>query len=145
MSILLDSKTRLIVQGITGKEGSFHTEQIIDYGTNVVAGVTPGKGGMTHLDVPVFNTVAEAAAKTDANASVIFVPPPFGPDAILEAVDARLDLVVCITEGIPAADMVKVKNFAKAAGTCLIGPNCPREKRRLASCLALFTMMAQWE
>ena len=125
MSILLDSKTRLIVQGITGKEGSFHTEQMIDYGTNVVAGVTPGKGGMTHLDVPVFNTVAEAVAKTDANASVIFVPPPFGPDAILEAVDARLDLVVCITEGIPAADMVKVKNFASAAGTCLIGPNCP--------------------
>ena len=101
MSILLDSKTRLIVQGITGKEGSFHTEQIIDYGTNVVAGVTPGKGGMTHLDVPVFNTVAEAAAKTDANASVIFVPPPFGPDAILEAVDARLDLWSASLRGFP--------------------------------------------
>ncbi|MBH30889.1 MAG: succinate--CoA ligase subunit alpha [Candidatus Marinimicrobia bacterium] len=125
MSILIDSKTRLVVQGITGKEGSFHTEQMINYGTNIVAGVTPGKGGISHLDVPVFNTVAEAASQTNANASVIFVPPPFGPDAILEAVDAGLDLVVCITEGIPAADMVKVKSFVIDSGSSLIGPNCP--------------------
>ena len=125
MSILLDSKTRLVVQGITGKEGSFHTEQMIDYGTKIVAGVTPGKGGMSHLKVPVFNTVVEAVSHTNANASVIFVPPPFGPDAILEAFDAGLDLVVCITEGIPAADMVKVKNFIIDSGSCLIGPNCP--------------------
>ena len=125
MSILLDSKTRLVVQGITGKEGSFHTEQMIDYGTKIVAGVTPGKGGMSHLKVPVFNTVVEAVSHTNANASVIFVPPPFGPDAILEAFDAGLNLVVCITEGIPAADMVKVKNFIIDSGSCLIGPNCP--------------------
>ena len=125
MSILLDSKTRLVVQGITGKEGSFHTKQMIDYGTKIVAGVTPGKGGMSHLKVPVFNTVVEAVSHTNANASVIFVPPPFGPDAILEAFDAGLDLVVCITEGIPAADMVKVKNFIIDSGSCLIGPNCP--------------------
>jgi succinyl-CoA synthetase alpha subunit len=125
MSILLDSKTRLVVQGITGKEGSFHTEQMIDYGTKIVAGVTPGKGGTSHLKVPVFNTVSEAVSHTNANASVIFVPPLFGPDAILEAFDAGLDLVVCITEGIPAADMVKVKNFIIDSGSCLIGPNCP--------------------
>ena len=125
MSILLDSKTRLVVQGITGKEGSFHTEKMIDYGTNIVAGVTPGKGGISHLEVPVFNTVSEAVTETNANASVIFVPPPFGPDAILEAVDTGIDLVVCITEGIPAADMVKVKDFVIDSGSSLIGPNCP--------------------
>ena len=125
MSILLDKNTRIIVQGITGKEGSFHTEQMIGYGTNVVGGVTPGKGNQTHLDLPVFNTVSEAVNNTDANASVIFVPPPFGPDAIMEAADAGVELVVCITEGIPAADMVRVKNFLSRTKTRMIGPNCP--------------------
>ena len=125
MSILLDKDTRVIVQGITGKEGSFHTEQMIGYGTNVVGGVTPGKGNQTHFDLPVFNTVAEAVNNTDANASVIFVPPPFGPDAIMEAADAGVELVVCITEGIPAADMVRVKNFLHRMKTRMIGPNCP--------------------
>ena len=125
MSILLDKDTRVIVQGITGKEGSFHTEQMIGYGTNVVGGVTPGKGNQTHCDLPVFNTVSEAVNNTDANASVIFVPPPFGPDAIMEAADAGVELVVCITEGIPAADMVRVKNFLHRTKTRMIGPNCP--------------------
>ena len=125
MSILLDKDTRVIVQGITGKEGSFHTEQMIGYGTNVVGGVTPGKGNQTHFDLPVFNTVTEAVNNTDANASVIFVPPPFGPDAIMEAADAGVELVVCITEGIPAADMVRVKNFLHRTKTRMIGPNCP--------------------
>ena len=125
MSILLDKDTRVIVQGITGKEGSFHTEQMIGYGTNVVGGVTPGKGNQTHFDLPVFNTVTEAVNNTDANASVIFVPPPFGPDAIMEAADAGVELVVCITEGIPATDMVRVKNFLHRMKTRMIGPNCP--------------------
>ena len=125
MSILLDKDTRVIVQGITGKEGSFHTEQMIGYGTNVVGGVTPGKGNQTHFDLPVFNTVSEAVNNTDANASVIFVPPPFGPDAIMEAADAGVELVVCITEGIPAADMVRIKNFLHRTKTRMIGPNCP--------------------
>ena len=125
MSILLDKDTRVIVQGITGKEGSFHTEQMMGYGTNVVGGVTPGKGNQTHFDLPVFNTVSEAVNNTDANASVIFVPPPFGPDAIMEAADAGVELVVCITEGIPAADMVRVKNFLHRTKTRMIGPNCP--------------------
>ena len=125
MSILLDKDTRVIVQGITGKEGSFHTEQMIGYGTNVVGGVTPGKGNQTHFDLPVFNTVSEAVNNTDANASVIFVPPPFGPDAIMEAADAGVELVVCITEGIPAADMVRVKTFLHRMKTRMIGPNCP--------------------
>ena len=125
MSILLDKDTRVIVQGITGKEGSFHTEQMIGYGTNVVGGVTPGNGNQTHFDLPVFNTVSEAVNNTDANASVIFVPPPFGPDAIMEAADAGVELVVCITEGIPAADMVRVKNFLHRTKTRMIGPNCP--------------------
>ena len=125
MSILLDKNTRIIVQGITGKEGSFHTEQMIGYGTNVVGGITPGKGNQTHFDLPVFNTVSEAVNNTDANASVIFVPPPFGPDAIMEAADAGVELVVCITEGLPAADMVRVKNFLPQTKTRMIGPNCP--------------------
>ncbi len=125
MSILLDKDTRVIVQGITGKEGSFHTEQMIGYGTNVVGGVTPGKGNQTHCDLPVFNTVSKAVNNTDANASVIFVPPPFGPDAIMEAADAGVELVVCITEGIPVADMVRVKNFLHRTKTRMIGPNCP--------------------
>jgi succinyl-CoA synthetase alpha subunit len=130
LSVLVDKNTRLIVQGITGKEGTFHTKQMIEYGTNVVGGVTPGKGGTTHEGVPVFNTVADAVKETGANASVIYVPPAFAADAIMEAADAGLPLVVCITEGIPVADMVKAKQFladkaAEGSATRLIGPNCP--------------------
>lgn len=126
MSILVNKNTRLIVQGITGKEGTFHTRQMIEYGTNVVGGVTPGKGGTTHEGVPVFNTVKEAVAETGANASVIYVPPPFAADAIMEAAAAGLPLVVCITEGVPVADMVKAKEFLQGhKKTRLIGPNCP--------------------
>ncbi|MGH9777876.1 MAG: succinate--CoA ligase subunit alpha [Candidatus Acidiferrales bacterium] len=125
MSVLVDKKTRVVVQGLTGREGSFHAEQMIAYGTKVVAGVTPGKGGSKHLGVPVFNTIADAARKTGANASAVFVPPPFAADAVLEAADAGLPLVVCITEGIPTLDMVRVKAYLAARGTRLIGPNCP--------------------
>ncbi len=125
MSVLVDKKTRVVVQGLTGREGSFHAEQMIAYGTKVVAGVTPGKGGSKHLGVPVFNTVADAARKTGANASVVFVPPPFAADAVMEAAEAGLPLVVCITEGIPTLDMVRVKAYLDARGTRLIGPNCP--------------------
>lgn len=125
MSILADENTRLLVQGITGQEGSFHTERMIDYGTRVVGGVTPGKGGKEHLGVPVFNTVARAVRETGANASCIFVPPAFAPDAIMEASDSGIDLVVCITEGIPASDMAKVKSFLSTGKTTLVGPNCP--------------------
>jgi len=124
-SPLVNEKTRLIVQGLTGREGTFHAEQMIAYGTNVVAGVTPGKGGMLHLAVPVFDTVAEAARQTRANVSVIFVPPPYAADAILEAIDAALPLVICITEGIPALDMVRVAAVLRNSATRLIGPNCP--------------------
>jgi len=125
MSVLIDERTRLVVQGFTGREGSFHSEQMIAYGTKVVAGVTPGKGGTKHLDVPVFNTVADAVKQTGANASVIFVPPPFAADAILEAIDSRLPLVVCITEGIPTLDMVRVAAVLRDSKSRLIGPNCP--------------------
>ncbi len=126
MSILLTEDTRALVQGITGSEGSFHTRQMIEYNTNVVAGVTPGKGGLKFDDkIPVFNTVAEAVQATHANASVIFVPPPFAADAIMEAADAGLGLIICITEGIPAMDMVKVYEYISDKDTHLIGPNCP--------------------
>ncbi len=125
MSVLVNENTRLIVQGLTGREGSFHSQQMIEYGTKVVAGVTPNKGGTAHLDVPIFNTVSEAAKATGANASVIFVPPPFAADAILEAADAQLPLVVCITEGIPVLDMVRVAAVLRGGKTRLIGPNCP--------------------
>jgi succinyl-CoA synthetase alpha subunit len=125
MSILVDENTRLVVQGLTGKEGTFHAEQCQEYGTNVVAGVTPGKGGATHLGVPVRNTVAEAVEKDGANASVIFVPAGFAADAVMEAADAGIELVVCITEGIPTLDMIKVKQFLRGRKTRMIGPNCP--------------------
>jgi len=125
MSILVDGNTRLLVQGITGSEGSFHTQRCIEYGTKVVAGVTPGKGGSQHLNVPVFNTVEKAVAETGANASLMFVPPPFAADGILEATDAGIPLVVCITEGIPVLDMVKVHRYLKGKSTRLVGPNCP--------------------
>ncbi|HMT08574.1 MAG TPA: succinate--CoA ligase subunit alpha [Pyrinomonadaceae bacterium] len=125
MAVLVDKNTRLIVQGITGKEGTFHMLQMREYGTNVVGGVTPGKGGTTHEGVPVFNTVADAVKETGANASVIYVPPAFAADAIMEAADSNIPLVVCITEGIPVADMVKAKEYLSDRNTRVIGPNCP--------------------
>ncbi|MCF8079379.1 MAG: succinate--CoA ligase subunit alpha [Desulfobacterales bacterium] len=125
MSIFVDKNTRLVVQGITGKEGQFHTRHCISYGTQVVAGVTPGKGGQKMDDVPVFNTVADSVDKAGANCSLIFVPPPFAADAIMEAADAGVDLIVAITEGIPVMDMLKVKNYLKSKPCRLIGPNCP--------------------
>jgi succinyl-CoA synthetase alpha subunit len=125
MSIMINKNTKVICQGITGAQGTFHTEQAIAYGTKMVGGVTPGKGGSSHIGLPVFDTVRMAVEKTGANASVIYVPPPFAADAIMEAVDAELDLVVCITEGIPVMDMVKVKRFMEGKKTRLVGPNCP--------------------
>ena len=125
MSVLVNKNSKIIVQGFTGTEGSFHASQMIEYGTQVVGGVTPGKGGSTHLDRPVFNTVADAVKNTGADVSIIFVPPAFAADAIMEATDAGIALVVCITEGIPVQDMVKVKNYLLGKTTRLIGPNCP--------------------
>jgi succinyl-CoA synthetase alpha subunit len=125
MSILVDDDTRVVVQGLTGSEGSFHAEQMIDYGTDVVAGVTPGKGGQSHLDRPVYDTVAEAVEHEDANTSIIFVPPPFAADAIQEAADAGVEVIICITEGIPQADMKPTYHYVRKQGAHLIGPNCP--------------------
>ena len=125
MSVLVDKSTRLVVQGLTGKEGTFHAKQMVEYGTNVVAGVTPGKGGTTHEGIPVFNTVADAVKEAGANASVIYVPPSFAADAVMEAADAGIPVIVCITEGIPTLDMVKVKEYLRDKPSRLIGPNCP--------------------
>src|SRR5215467_1341850 len=125
MSILVNKNSKILVQGFTGTEGSFHASQMIEYGTNVVGGVTPGKGGSTHLERPVFNSVADCIKKTEADVSIIFVPPAFAADAILESADAGIRLVICITEGIPVQDMVKVKNYLQGKNTRLIGPNCP--------------------
>jgi succinyl-CoA synthetase alpha subunit len=125
MSVLVNERTRVLVQGLTGREGSFHAQQMMEYGTKVVAGVTPGKGGTRHLNVPVFNTVADAVRETGADASLIFVPPPYAADAILEALDSPVSLVICITEGIPTLDMVRVAAVLRKSNTRLIGPNCP--------------------
>src|ERR1700759_617777 len=125
MAVLVNKKSKIIVQGFTGTEGSFHASQMIEYGTQVVGGVTPGKGGTSHLDRPVFNTVSDSVKNTGANVSIIFVPPAFAADAIMEATEAGVELVVCITEGIPVQDMVKVKNYLLGKNTRLIGPNCP--------------------
>src|SRR5688572_19094765 len=125
MSILVNSETRVITQGMTGETGTFHTEQAIAYGTRMVGGVTPGKGGITHVGLPVFDTVGEALRETGADASVIYVPPPFAADSILEAIDAEVPLIICITEGIPVADMIQVKRSLAGSKSRLIGPNCP--------------------
>ena len=125
MSVLVGNNSRVVVQGFTGKEGSFHSEQMIEYGTNIIGGVTPGKGGSTHLNKPVFNTVQEAVQKEGANTSILFVPPRFAADAIMEAADAGVELIVCITEGIPVQDMVKVYDYIQGRNVRLIGPNCP--------------------
>ena len=147
MAVLVDENTKVICQGLTGSQGTFHTEQAIAYGTKMVGGVTPGKGGQTHLDLPVFNSVHEAKAVTEANASVIYVPPPFAADSILEAIDAEMELIVCITEGIPVLDMMKVKRALMDSDSTLIGPNCPASSppapARSASCPAISTSVAR--
>ena len=125
MAVLIDENTKVICQGLTGSQGTFHTEQAIAYGTNMVGGVTPGKGGQTHLDLPVFNSVHEAKHATEANASVIYVPPPFAADSILEAIDAEMEVIICITEGIPVLDMMRVKRALEGSSSRLVGPNCP--------------------
>ena len=125
MAVLVDENTKVICQGFTGSQGTFHSEQAIAYGTKMVGGVTPGKGGMTHLDLPVFNSVHEARETTGATASAIYVPPPFAADSILEAIDAEMELIVCITEGIPVLDMMRVKKALEGSSSLLIGPNCP--------------------
>jgi succinyl-CoA synthetase alpha subunit len=125
MSVLVDKNSKVVVQGFTGNEGTFHATQMIEYGTNVIGGVTPGKGGTTHLDKPVFNTVSDAVTMAGANVSIVFVPPAFAADAIMEAADAGIKLIVCITEGIPTSDMIKVKNYISTRDCRLIGPNCP--------------------
>ncbi|MFL5728925.1 MAG: CoA-binding protein, partial [Cytophagaceae bacterium] len=125
MSVLVNKQSKVLVQGFTGAEGSFHAGQMIEYGTNVVGGVTPGKGGSTHLEKPVFNTVEEAVAKTGANVSIIFVPPAFAADAIMEAADGGIKVIICITEGIPTKDMIYAKEYLKGKNITLIGPNCP--------------------
>ncbi len=125
MAVLIDENTKVICQGLTGSQGTFHSEQAIAYGTKMVGGVTPGKGGMTHLDLPVFNSVHEARHVTEANASVIYVPPPFAADSILEAIDAEMELIICITEGIPVLDMMRVQRALEGSSSRLIGPNCP--------------------
>ena len=125
MAVLIDENTKVICQGFTGSQGTFHSEQAIAYGTKMVGGVTPGKGGMTHLNLPVFNSVHEAKAMTEANATVIYVPPPFAADSILEAIDAQMEVIVCITEGIPVLDMMRVKRALEGSSSRLIGPNCP--------------------
>ena len=125
MSVLVNKKSKIVVQGFTGSEGTFHSEQMIDYGTNIVGGVTPGKGGQNHLGKPVFNTVEEAVINLDANTSIIFVPPVFAADAIMEAVDAGIKIIITITEGIPVSDMIKVYNYIKGKNCKLVGPNCP--------------------
>jgi succinyl-CoA synthetase alpha subunit len=125
MSVLVNKNTKVICQGLTGSQGTFHTEQAVAYGTKMVGGVTPGKGGQTHIGLPVFNSVHEAKRATEANASVIYVPPPFAADSILEAIDAEMELIVCITEGIPVLDMMRVKRAIEGSGSRLIGPNCP--------------------
>ncbi|MFT5392635.1 MAG: succinyl-CoA synthetase alpha subunit, partial [Gammaproteobacteria bacterium] len=125
MAVLINRETRVICQGFTGAQGTFHSAQAIEYGTRMVGGVTPGKGGSSHLDLPVYNTVHDAVARTGANATVIYVPPPFAADAILEAIDAEVELIICITEGIPVLDMVQVKQALKNSSCRLIGPNCP--------------------
>ncbi len=125
MSVLVNNNSKVIVQGFTGSEGSFHASQMIKYGTNIVGGVTPGKGGANHLDKPVFNTVHEAKKETDANVSIIFVPPAFAADAILESIDSNIEVIVAITEGIPVKDMISVKSYLKSKNSTLIGPNCP--------------------
>ncbi|MCF6273914.1 MAG: succinate--CoA ligase subunit alpha, partial [Rhodobacteraceae bacterium] len=125
MAVLVNENTRVICQGLTGSQGTFHSEQAIAYGTKMVGGVTPGKGGQVHIGLPIYNTVAEAKQTTNANATAIYVPPPFAADAILEAIDAELELIICITEGIPVLDMMKVKRALEGSKSILIGPNCP--------------------